>query len=431
MSGLFRKILDSGLPSGAVPVDITKTRLLNGISATILVLHVLYLPMIFFVGMYEILPLNITGFLVFTSIIISTRLGSHRLGRWVFCFSVPIFFAVASVVFGMSSALPYTLVVVAMFPFIYFDNLRQASFFSVYTGLLFFAVLFYLQYYPPISDFRSPPFFYANNFSIILVLVLFIIYFKIEYLRFKQLTDAQNKQLRETNLQLDRFAYVTAHDLKSPLRGIRNLLSFLQEDAPEIRNEKTEDYFRMLDGQARRMENLIEGILAYSRIDRLGEEEEWIDPDEVMQEIARLYSQRNEHRLEWPDDLPLIYIQPVKFQQVMMNLVGNAFRYHDKPQGLIRVSCRRLEDGLEFSVSDDGPGIPSEYYERIFEYFETLQPKSETGTAGVGLSIVRKIVEDKGGKVWLESELGKGTTFYFTIPGEYKPRLSGGEDKGS
>jgi PAS domain S-box-containing protein len=222
--------------------------------------------------------------------------------------------------------------------------------------------------------------------------------------------------LERSNKELDQFAYVTSHDLKAPLRGIANLAQWIEEDLAGEVPEEVREHLDLLKGRVHRMEGLIDGILQYSRAGRVRSELVEVDTGALVHEVVDLLDPPESLSIELSPDLPTLTTERLPLQQVFMNLVGNAVKYVGRADGRIRVNARKSHEAYEFSVSDDGPGIAPEYHERIFGIFQTLEARDKVEGTGIGLSLVKKIVEHRGGRVWVESGEGAGATFRFTWP---------------
>jgi signal transduction histidine kinase len=164
------------------------------------------------------------------------------------------------------------------------------------------------------------------------------------------------------------------------------------------------------------MYNLIEGVLQYSRIGRLKEKLAHVNLNELIREIIGTLGLGENIEITVENDLPTILCERTRITQLFQNLISNAGRFMDKPDGIIKVGCVEEDGFLKFSVADNGPGIEEKSFERIFQIFQTLAPRDEFESTGVGLTIAKKIVETYGGKIWIESEVGKGSTFFFTLP---------------
>ena len=225
------------------------------------------------------------------------------------------------------------------------------------------------------------------------------------------------RALEATNRELDQFAYVASHDLKAPLRGIANLSQWIEEDVGEAAiSPETREHLELLRGRVHRMEGLIDGILEYSRAGRVREESEEVDTGALVAEVVDLLDPPEGVRVRIDEGMPTVRAERLPLQQVFLNLVGNAVKYARVAAPEVRVTGSEAGAAWEFAVSDNGPGIAPEYHERIFGIFQTLHARDDVEGTGIGLSLVRKIVESRGGRVWVESEEGRGATFRFRIP---------------
>ncbi|KYG11092.1 PAS domain-containing sensor histidine kinase [Sorangium cellulosum] len=224
--------------------------------------------------------------------------------------------------------------------------------------------------------------------------------------------------LEQSNRELDRFAYVTSHDLKAPLRGIASLAQWLQEDVGELLSPGSQEHIKLLLGRVHRMEALIDGILAYSRAGRVRDAAAPVDTATMVREALDLLAPPEHVQIAVQPGLPTLMAERVPLQQVFMNLLGNAIKFSAlaRPDPLVRLGFRPAGDAFEFFVTDNGPGIAPEYHERIWGIFQTLEARDKVEGAGIGLSVVKKIIETRGGRVWVESTPGQGATFRFTWP---------------
>ncbi len=227
---------------------------------------------------------------------------------------------------------------------------------------------------------------------------------------------ATTAKLDKRNQELDQFAYVTSHDLKAPLRAIANLSEWIEEDLSDKLTSDTRHQLNLLRGRVHRLEALINGLLQYSRVGRLKASPELVDLEELLAEIVDSLAPPADFTISSPQELPSFVAERLPLQQVLANLIGNAIKHHDCRDGRVSVSVHDYQDCYEFSIADDGPGIAPAYHEKIFQIFQTLEPRDRTENTGVGLAIVKKIVENQGGTIEVESEKGQGTTFSFTWP---------------
>lgn len=234
--------------------------------------------------------------------------------------------------------------------------------------------------------------------------------------------DASNTSLQEKLDELDkqndelyRFAYVVSHDLKSPLFAISSLMDAMRESLSNYNEPDLQQMLHMAEGKSKHMLDLINGILHYT-VDGVTAEEP--EPVNLQKLVASVID-----NLEVPDhinvtieELPVIIIERVLMIQIYQNLISNAVKYMDKPFGQITIGYKKQESVNIYFVGDNGRGIEKRNYSKIFEIFNMANRVPGVESTGIGLSIVKRIVESKGGSIWLESEVGRGSTFYFTLP---------------
>ncbi|MGJ0514828.1 MAG: sensor histidine kinase [Methylomicrobium sp.] len=223
-------------------------------------------------------------------------------------------------------------------------------------------------------------------------------------------------ELESINEELNNFAYVISHDLKAPLRAIGSLADWIAADQRDRLDADGQEHLRLLIQRVRRMSALIDGVLHYSRIGRLHEAAVAVDLNELVHQVIDSLAPPAHIAVKVASELPTIRAEKTAIQQVLQNLIANAIRYLDKPQGRIEIGCASEGDCWRFSVTDNGPGIQARHFERIFQLFQTLNPRDRVESTGVGLAIVKKIVEQCGGQVGIESSPGQGSTFFFTLP---------------
>lgn len=224
------------------------------------------------------------------------------------------------------------------------------------------------------------------------------------------------RDLRRSNKELQDFAYVAAHDLKAPLRGIGTLADWIASDYADRFDEQGRQQLSLLKGRVSRLSELIDGILHYSEIGRVAGRKEQVDLDRLVAEVISMLDPPANVEVTVKGPLPVVVCEKIRVGQVFRNLVDNAVKYMDKPCGRIEVGCTEQPEFWRFFVSDNGPGIDARYFDKIFQMFQTLAPRDERESTGIGLAVVKKIVELCGGTIWVESSVGEGTTFFFTLP---------------
>lgn len=224
------------------------------------------------------------------------------------------------------------------------------------------------------------------------------------------------QELETANNELNDFAHVVSHDLKAPLRAIGSLSQWLAADYRDKLDAEGKAQLDLLVSRVNRMQNLIDGILEYSRVGRLREEMERIDLNGIVREAIESLAPPETIRITVDTPLPAILFEKTRIRQVFSNLIGNAIKYMDKPAGEIHIGCTRDNGAWRFYVMDNGPGIDVKYYDKIFQIFQTLHPRDQVESTGIGLSIVKKIVEQHKGHIWVESRVPEGSIFYFTLP---------------
>ncbi|HRH64857.1 MAG TPA: ATP-binding protein [Bacteroidia bacterium] len=223
-----------------------------------------------------------------------------------------------------------------------------------------------------------------------------------------------NDKLGSANRQLDEFVYIVSHDLKAPLRGLASLASFLEDELGPSPKQEVLDLLNMMKSRTGRMQQLIDGILHYSRMSNTQTEREETNVKDLINSIIDMLSPPENCRFDVSDSLPVIYAEKTKLHEVFQNLISNSIKYNSNETVIVKIDFIDSGDNYQFSVSDNGTGIKPEHQEKIFGIFQTLQSKDKCESTGIGLTIVKKIVEQQGGKVTVMSELGSGSTFSFT-----------------
>ncbi|HAI82780.1 MAG TPA: hybrid sensor histidine kinase/response regulator [Chitinophagaceae bacterium] len=221
-------------------------------------------------------------------------------------------------------------------------------------------------------------------------------------------------QVERINKQLERFTYTVSHDLKSPLSGIITMLSLLEDDPVIVANPELQNNIEMLSQASNHLAHMIASILEYSKLSLTQQTIETVDVNDLVQQIAYLTFPPKHIHIAIVTDLPSVQCSRIKLQQVFQNLISNAVKYNNKPSGLVEIGCTDKGDLYEFFVRDNGPGISPKDKAKVFDLFTTTNnTSSQDSSTGIGLNILKMTVEEQGGRIWVESELGVGSTFYF------------------
>ena len=223
-------------------------------------------------------------------------------------------------------------------------------------------------------------------------------------------------ELEERNRQLEEFARIVSHDLKSPLRGIIYMSEWVKRALGDQVDPKVAERLGVVVDSANRLHVLIDGVLAYSRAAWMHPELQVVDTERVVRTVIAGLHKPEKVNVEVRSPLPRLSWDPLQVSQIFQNLIANALRFVDAASGTVVVAFSREERGPVFRVTDDGVGIAPEHHERIFKVFQSLETPGTHDGAGVGLSIVQRLVEARGGRVWVESEPGSGASFAFSVP---------------
>ena len=221
------------------------------------------------------------------------------------------------------------------------------------------------------------------------------------------------QKLAKQNEQLQEYAHVVSHDLKSPLRSINALIAWIKEDSLDVLEDQSVANFELIEATLQKMEQLITDILEYSQIDAAHSRKQQVDLNAVVAAVLQVIAVPKHITIEVPNNLPQLWGDPTRFHQLFQNLIDNAVKFIEKTEGHIELQYSSRKKYHLFALSDNGIGIAAKFHKKIFNPFEMLNKKG--GSSGIGLSIVKKIIALYEGKIWLRSQLQKGTTVYFSL----------------
>jgi light-regulated signal transduction histidine kinase (bacteriophytochrome) len=236
----------------------------------------------------------------------------------------------------------------------------------------------------------------------------------LEIVRINKQREELLQNLEKQNQALNDYAHVVSHDLKAPLRSIDSLISWFKEDNAEILDEKKKQSLDFILSIVEKMDLLIKGILVYSTIDKLETEDRTIELTILIDEVVRTIHVPNHIEIVFKNEMPKVYGNDFRFKQLFQNLIQNSIKFNDKENGFVEIGSNENENEIEFYIKDNGIGINERYQSKIFDLFSKLENNDQS--SGIGLSIVKKIIDLYGGKIWLESQEAIGTTFYFILP---------------
>jgi len=240
-------------------------------------------------------------------------------------------------------------------------------------------------------------------------------------IQLKELNESLQKHAKElaiSNAELEQFAYVASHDLQEPLRMVTSFLTQLEKKYGDVVDDKGRQYIHFAVDGAKRMRQIILDLLEYSRVGRTEEDLEEVNFNKLVEEILTLYRRQTEELSASFnfENLPTFQTFKTPVRQIFQNLIGNSLKYHKANEApVISITCKETKTHFQFSIEDNGIGIAPEYFDKIFIIFQRLHNKDEYSGTGMGLAIAKKIIENLGGKIWIESREGKGSTFYFTL----------------
>lgn len=235
----------------------------------------------------------------------------------------------------------------------------------------------------------------------------------IEIIKINKQREELLNSLEKQNQSLNEYAHVVSHDLKSPLRSIHSLITWIKEDNDKNFNEKTTNYFSLIQKKVEKMNHLIQGILTYSKIDKVNIVKEEVDLNDQVNNIINMIFIPSHVEIFIKNKLPIIKADGFRMQQLFQNLISNAINFNDKPSGIVEISCEEAADHYVFSIKDNGVGISKKNQTKIFQIFESINDDDKS--SGIGLSIVKRILDNSNEKIWLDSQENIGTTFFFTL----------------
>lgn len=238
-----------------------------------------------------------------------------------------------------------------------------------------------------------------------------------------ELLNAYSHGLEKTNKELEKFVSIASHDLKSPLRAVAWLTAMIEEDMEGKLPVEVQNNFNIIKQRVGRMEQLLDGLLEYTKSEKSESEMTEVDLNEIVEDFTAIEQNGKKPSFMIQEGMPKVIMEELKLRRVFSNIIDNAIRFNDKEQPAIMISTEVTDEETIIHIEDNGPGIQEQYHEKIFVLFQTLSRRDDHESIGVGLSIAKKIVEQRNGKIWLQSTLGEGTRFSFSVPHVVKSNL--------
>lgn len=233
-----------------------------------------------------------------------------------------------------------------------------------------------------------------------------------------EIIEEKSAALQKSNNRLKEFAYIVSHDLKAPLRGVRNIASWIREDCGNSLNENGITHLKLMEKQILKMENLIKAVLEYSKTGVSKTNSEWINLDEMIKNVIEMVEIDNRTSFEIRSEIVEIKGTRIVISQVLQNLLSNSIKHNDKQFRKVSIEVNEDAEHFYFVVGDNGPGIELKDHQKIFDLFQTLRNTADYDSTGIGLPVAKKMIEEAGGNLWLESHPGNGSRFHFSLPKE-------------
>ncbi len=331
------------------------------------------------------------------------------------------------VLYGEPTGIQYNLMIFITTAFFFHKKTITKFLLAFYNILIFFFLEYYWTHYDSIymtivSPITEPLTFITSVCCSITIMFTFLKEnenFDAKNQELLKTLEINNQELKVANKELERFAYVASHDLKTPLRTILGFTELLERDYKNGKNDNFLAYFKQIKQGTLQMDNLIKTTLEYSRIDNLETENTWIDLNQIIKSIKSNYLNNKTVSIEY-DTLPSIFAEENQILSLFQNLIENGTKYNQSPVKKINISCKTSDNKYLFSVSDNGIGIEKQYQNQIFTMFKRLHTNQQYDGTGLGLAICEKVVAKMNGKIWIESKVGVGTTFFVELERENK-----------
>lgn len=420
---MIQQILNTGIDSTTNLKTTQKIHLVNSMSVLTILIAVGFDTYAFLNNWPLLACIIIPIMTIFTVFpIILNRLKKYSTATLFFILSSYVIIICLAILFGSKTHFQYYLIGGIGIPLIFLE--KEAGIKRIVLSTI--AILFwgYLEWHFStfdsiinINESYHYPLRLVNDFLVFITVFSVALLFVKENNEHLKKIKKKSLQLEETNQQLEQFAHMTSHDLKNPIGNIWSLIQFAKEEHSVGMNDDLKKIFEVIEESSKHSIDLINSILEYSRAVNHEIKISTFELRELLNKVKAYMKVPDGFIIQYKSNLPTITGSSIQLEQILSNLIGNAIKYHDKNHGLINITvAETASNEIKISVSDDGPGIDPIYHAKIFNLFEIIQSTKKEDSTGVGLAIVKKLVEQAGGKIGLISEAGKGCTFWFTWP---------------
>ena len=421
----WAKISDYGLEENTSYIEKIRVNVLNKGIIIVLFIQV-------FVLLSHLYPFHFEGilprFIIILVLLFLLQLNKrkqHKASRLALNIIMPILIFTIGILYGIKTSIQYNFLTFILTAFFFHEKFSTKIILALFNFALFLFLKYYWANYDSIYPLEFGSFFELITFSITAAVIMSIMHLFLGQIdnynetnkELLKTLETNNQKLKVANEELERFAYVASHDLKTPLRTIISFTGLLERDFKRNKLDSFPDYFAYVKEGAKQMDSLISSTLEYSKVnhDVLIEKKE-IDLNIIVDDIKMklLQNYGNDVMIE-KGDLPTILAEAGQMILLFQNLIENGLKYNQNPNKIVQISSNSTSKKTLITVKDNGIGINKEYHEQIFNMFKRLHTSHEYEGTGLGLAICKKIVDRMNGKIWLESEKGKGTTFFIEL----------------
>jgi signal transduction histidine kinase len=422
---LWSEISDYGLEENASYIEKIRVSVLNrGIIIALLLLSGVSLSHLYPFDIKSLLSrFTVMSFLLF--LLQLNKRKCHKTSRLALNIVMPLLIFTIGVLYGAQTAIQYNFLIFILTSFFFHKELRTRLSFAFFNFVLFLLLKYCWATYGSVLSLELGSFLEVTTFIITASVIMSIMYLFLEQIekynvantKLLETLESNNHRLKVANEELERFAYIASHDLKTPLRTIISFTGLLERDFKRNKLNSFPDYFTYVKNGARQMDNLISSTLEYSKVNHeVIIERKKIDLNIIVNNIKMnlLQNYGNEVSIE-KGDLPIVLGEEGQMILLFQNLIENGLKYNENDDKTVKITSESTPEKIFITIKDNGIGIHEKYHEQIFSMFKRLHTSDIYEGTGLGLAICKKIVDRINGKIWLESEEGKGATFFIEL----------------